>query len=535
MADRLHTGFWLSASALLLGTVMACQAADSALPEPAPAVTLTLRHVSVAEACAALSRSSGVQLEPGSREIGDYKLHLLLRGAKLSDVLEGITRIFSPPGLEGTHFWLKERKNNRLVYRLSRSADFESRLEALRQRPLRSLQERLELLARWADLSPAQQAEAARAHPVVSHLAQSPAETSLARLFLTDPRSGPVLRSGGRWKLEYATAGPAQRQVLDQLHGYLTSRGKPGAPMGDVRESSVEFFVKGSSAQPILGWKVPLGTREQPRWAIGTLGEAAVSLPSGRVSDGPDGDPAGSSGWTGNPPAPSPREGASGKVEGVRYLFDGLKAVHESTGANLIANARTERPLPCTFVAEGAAEGQLDTLGRKYRFAFSRANSLITGGDTRWAYEFDREVPVRLLLPWAQRKEAAGRLDLDDLAEMAQLPAAQQERLLISFPEAIPGGNRALALWATLTPEQRQAARTSDGLRFPRGHRELIPAGWQLRAQTETVRSDGADGTPAGALREQVRLIRSSGASSAVDSVTLAPVDRSYKATEIRN
>lgn len=482
----MRLGLWILLAGLFLPTVSLASPGD-ALDRR---VSLTLRHASLEEVCRELS-DADVQFLPNNREIGDYKVHLLVKEVKRRDLMDTLVRLFSPPDVGAGHYWARSARGKATVYRFTRSAEFGRRLEAARWRPLSRLRERLELLRDWPQLSPAQQARAAAQHPVVAWQAHLTWDPALIRLFWSDSRAGTVLQPWTGWgpnagpslSISYRTATPAQQRLISQLRDSFLSntRSLPEKSIGSLEETSIEFHLVTDAHNPLLAWRMNLS---KSGGTLGDLGSPELRQPEGTLRDGPDTLSRFRSGWTdqlSKPPGGAPAGGAKGDATiRIDYLFEGLRALQETSGTNFVTHARTSIPAPYSLPGTGGVEARLDGLGKQYRFAFSRCKGLVVGEDTGWFLDFETEVPVRLLARWAQHKESAGRLDLDDAAEILSLPRQQIKNALVTFPE-VRGGNRWLLVWGRLNSQQRSAARSTAGLELRQGLDELVAPGTTLR------------------------------------------------------
>lgn len=483
--------FAVAAALVLLQPLVTVRAAEDPLDRR---ITLEARHTSLEEVCRKIS-SDRVRFEPGTREIADYKLHVLVTGLPLRELQAGIARLFSFPEAGAGHSWMRSQQKGATVYRLVRDPGFLDRVEALRQRPMERLRERMALLRDWDRLTPDQQEAAAREHPAVALQARNPRGHFGPLLFWSDPRAAQVLAApvgtlngkAPKYSLSYAGASPAQQKLFQQL--WDTSVRPFLRPENldtlDLRAAQIEFRVVPSDGAPLINWK--LSFSGQLRF-IGDFGAPMQRVPSGLVLDTQDAFPTFSSGWHGSGAASGPADPASGVASGqppaqgtpVDYLFDALRLEQQSRAINLLVHARTASANRYVLDREAPVEKVLDSVGKKFGYAFSRPGELILGEDTRWALEYQDEVPVRLLDGWARNKAEHEQLTLDDLGEMSSLSHGQRGRLAIAFPEAAQAGPMC-GLWHRLDEGERRKARSPEGLRLRGGASPTVPAGSQLR------------------------------------------------------
>lgn len=466
----LNTAGILSVLTVLFGLQPVGSAPGAEAPLDRP-IELQLRAVSLEELCEALSTDE-VRFLPDTREIGDYKVHALLHEVRLREAMAVVTQLFTLPNSETGLYWVRQAKGERVTYRLAARADFARRLAEARRKPWEQLRERLELLRDWPELGPHRQAEIARQHPVVAHQAGLAWDPGLVQLFWSDPRATALLGAAptavglkDRITLRYSGADPAQQRLMatlrDAFLAHSTAAGN--RPVGTLEETLLEFRMLPD--KPLVVWRMQVG---KGRAFLGDLAAPLVKVDAGTLVDSPEALPTSRSGWAGaREPAPreEPMVGERRAPESTRidYLFEGMRALAGSGRVNFVAHARTAAALPYTLPGAGSLEARLDGLGKHYSYRFRRAGSVIVGEDTRWVLDYEAEVPLRLLQGWAERKQTRGRIDLDDLAQMTLVSPEQWTRLRITFPE-VKGGSRWLPVWATLSPAQRRAAWSPQGL-----------------------------------------------------------------------
>lgn len=517
----------------------AATAADSPLDQP---VSLQLRYASVAELCKGLT-TDHVSFVPATPEIGDYKVHALLRDTRLRDAMTGVTQLFSlpdrPPGL----YWRKEAGRERPTYQLAARPDFARRLAEARQKPWEQLRQRLALLRDWSRLSPEQRKAAAEQHPVVARQAGLAWDPTLVQLFWSNPQAATLLRGDAaavgqrdRVTLRYRDATPELQRLLAGLReSFLTnSTGVPSRrPEGALEDTLLEFRVLPDT--PEVLWRLQLANG---RAFLGDLGSPRLRLPSGNLVDSPDAFPTFRSGWSGDPATAREvrigDEGAADPGAKIDYLFQALQAIQSSDRVNFLAHARTVPATPYALPASGSLETRLDGVGKQYLYRFSRSGPLVLGEDTRWALDHETEVPLRLLLDWANRKQKQGRLDVDELAEMTQVSKEQWTRLRLTFPE-LKGVSRWLGVWATLSPAQRRAAWSPTGLVLKQVPDLEVDAGAILRVEYSASTSQA--GKPPSAQIPEAVVFSVEGPKAGgrrTESSPLPPADPQFRAEEIR-
>lgn len=506
-------------------------------------VSLQLRYASIAELCKALTTDQ-VTFVPATPEIGDYKIHALLRDTQLQDAMTGVTQLFSlpdgPPGL----YWRKEAGRERLTYQLAARPDFTRRLAEARQKPWEQLRQRLALLRDWPGLSPEQRKAAAGQHPVVARQAGLAWDPTLVQLFWSNPQAATLLRGNAaaagerdRVTLRYRDATPELQRLLAGLResSLANSAGVPSRrPVGVLEDTLLEFRVLPDT--PAVLWRLQLANG---RAFLGELGSPRLRLPSGNLVDSPDAFPTFRSGWFEDPA--TAREGRA-RDEGaaadpgakIDYLFQALQAIQSSDRVNFLAHARTVPATPYVLPGNGSLETRLDGVGKQYLYRFSRSGSLVLGEDTRWALDHETEVPLRLLLDWANRKQRQGRFGVDELAEMTQLSKEQWTRLRLTFPE-VKGGSRWLGVWATLSPAQRRAAWSPTGLVLKQVPDLDVDAGAILRVEYSTSASQA--GNPPTAQNRDAVVFSVDGPKAGgrrTESSPLPPPEPQFRAEDIR-
>jgi hypothetical protein len=173
------------------------------------------------------------------------------------------------------------------------------------------------------------------------------------------------------------------------------------------------------------------------------------------------------------------------KIERVTSA-DVLEAIHRATGLPIIADYYT-RLYPASQVAVRNMRlfEALNQLADTMRLRWSKgpehgAGSWLEFRSADFYNDRLKEVPNRLLVRWAASRREHGALTLDDLIEIAQLTDAQLDsntmaegaRVLYGLEEwDLTRRSELRPHWrflATLSPEQRQTARSASGLPFVR-------------------------------------------------------------------
>jgi hypothetical protein len=175
--------------------------------------------------------------------------------------------------------------------------------------------------------------------------------------------------------------------------------------------------------------------------------------------------------------------GDSGRppAENKIIIADALEALHRSTGLPIVADQYTRLySSRAVAVRNKPIFEALNQLADTMRLRWNKEDGWLQFRSTSYYDDRLKEVPNRLLARWTASREQHGKLTLDDLCEIAQLPDAQldgsdmaegardyyglAEWDLARSPDLRPH----LRFLAQLTPALRQEAAGADGLLFTR-------------------------------------------------------------------
>lgn len=453
------------------------------------------RYLSLEELFQAVSAQTGHTYRADQRDVADYKVHAVLADLPETAFRAALQDLFNPPVASGLHQWVQNRENGATTYTFKRTGSLSARVDAVRAQALRLLRRRIELLSRWDELTPRQRATISQAEPLVAALARSQDERLGAHLVTQLPGwerlfSGAAATVGG----SYSELPPGAQQSFSDFRARVLQNSSDqfrAGVTGTLTDTQINITFNADWSPSTLQWKVVF-TRKGDHGIFGWLGDPKGPKRDTPLQDRVGADPIGPSGWfPALPPPPqadrAPASSVSEALKGVTvdYLYDGILWANMRFGGNYLAQARTSQALSHPLGMPISQEGALDAVGKAFGYAFKRVEApggpVVLGQNPRWAEEVPREVPIRLLDAWAQKKQTQGRLLLDQLAEISTLPEQQQSTLRLMFPEAGAAQSPLPRLWALLTPEERLAARSPQGVVCRKGLEGIVPAGASIR------------------------------------------------------
>jgi hypothetical protein len=218
--------------------------------------------------------------------------------------------------------------------------------------------------------------------------------------------------------------------------------------------------------------------------------------------------------------------------EGFVVLSEAQQLISERTGLSIIADYFTDEwigPSPNQPPLSGPLWHDLCVLGKLGQYEWMQAGDCLIFHRTRWYDAAQFELPESLIAEYRARLARQGHFTLDDVAELASTlerrPAAGM-RGRFSLPRELyeagatihPRDSWALAIWHVLSPDERAAAESEQGLRFAdvpgRRVAALAKAAWPVAGPF------GEPQTPDDRIRGGVFTVRRSEGSDEQSSYT---------------
>ncbi len=154
-----------------------------------------------------------------------------------------------------------------------------------------------------------------------------------------------------------------------------------------------------------------------------------------------------------------------------------LVALAEAIGANLVADSHIKPPLTAGVLPGLTVEDALSAVAEPHSCYWRVDDGVLRMRSRHWWLDDLAEPPATAVKRWRVALETTGRLSLDESLQLASLAPDQQERVRQVLPETQHAFTPWLRFYALLSPTQRQAARSSKGLRLwtvPEAHRHTL-------------------------------------------------------------
>jgi hypothetical protein len=465
-----------------------------------------------------LTKSTGVTLKAGLNskdwQVRDRKMSIFARDVPLSELMGSIARVmkfrWERSGLEGewTYRLFMDRKT--LLDAEAQRVRQEQQQEADRAR---RRQEGLSEYAKLSDLSPQELAKLKTDNPFLYMVAQSGLAAPMGAFFGGSPAAWDAITNGQRLDINAASLSPgAQAGLLQTMHkmvdlenkfsGGLSNTTLPedlgadpskvnisinrmldtaggrapmtGLLLGDVTinyeggSQTLPMFDPNSDAAKLFG-KAMLESEEQNRSIDDVMKDHASEF-MGVMTNAIKSD------IGGEPIAEHPDDPALAvKVTlkpASQQLIDVEKALAEASKFSVVSDffPATLPAMGGTTAADTPLKEVLDKIAESFVYNWDKHGSVIELHDRNWFRKRAAQLPEEKLEAWRQELIKTGTLDIDSLAQIAQLDQEQlmaniaSDDILRTCMGASYSARDVLRLYATLSQSQRAALFADIGL-----------------------------------------------------------------------
>lgn len=466
-----------------------------------------------------MTGSTGVVFKAGYNsgdwQVRDRKMNIFAKDVPLASLMNSIAHVMK-------FKWNRQGEAGKWSYRLY--MDRKTLLDAEAQRARAEEKAAAELtrrranaLARYgetASLSDAEMAKLRADNPLLYIIAQAGLGDSVAAFFREVPVAAEAIASGQRldfigedlspsaWA-SLLRAGRAELSLENRFNGHGNARTIPdnldpvrvsisinkhmsrerGNPEGafllgdltfDYESGSVEApIIDPESAAAMLIGKMAIQSEDENRptddvfkeqmaeFAGAVTKDVKAALGGEPVNNHPD-DPALDAKVTLKSPWTALQD-----VEQDLAVESKFSVVSDSFGG---FTATGQLPTPLVRAKEAKIKDVLDNIGDAYIYNWDKRGTVIELRDRNWFRKRAAQVPDAWLEKWRSELIKTSRLDIDSLAQMAQL-TQDQMNANITFDETLREcssvvqlNRELLRMWATLSSDQRAAMFTQSGL-----------------------------------------------------------------------
>jgi RNA polymerase sigma-70 factor, ECF subfamily len=475
-------------------------------------VTLATRATALSELCDHLRSETGVHLT-ARPSVADEKVTLFCQKLPLREVMRQLSRPFG-------YTWVRSGAAGQYRYELEQDLRSQLLEEELRNRDghsaLLALEQAIQRFRPYLALSPDEaRTQAASASPKEKPLLEIMSGCGWGPIqvyFRLSPQELAALRAGEKLTFSQSPFSGERPLPPEVARGVIQSfrdvvvRRSDAIPLfhsarmarpGDLlltADSQVRARVRIWMKQSELGQFTLNGTsgiflptgaveeQDQVPCASGTS-PLALKLDNAAANARLAGDPSLRTSVTVQPQPSCVRVPESSGSTNERHVTtaDVLEALHHATGRPIISDFYTRLHQATELsLRQQPLFSALNQLGDRMGQRWNRDGEWLQFRTSTYYHDRLKEVPNRLLVPWATARRRRGRLTLDDLVEIAQLPDAQLngEQMAEGARECWgllewelprnPHLRPHLRYLATFTPAQRQETLTSTGLPFSR-------------------------------------------------------------------
>ncbi len=464
-----------------------------------------------------LTKATGVTLKSGVNskdwQVRDRKMSIFSKDASLSEIMNSIARVMK-------FKWEKSGDDALPTYRLF--MDRKTLLDAEAQRARQEQQQEAEQAkrrqegfmeyAKLGDLSAEDREKLKTDNPFMYIAAQSGLGSSMGAFFAGTPGAIDAMSSGQRMDVSGSALSPqaqagifrAMQQMTDMENKFSGGKSNRALPAGlgdDPSKISISINQALEQAQgmPMGGMllgdvtiRYDGGTMTLPMFdpnsdAAKLIGKAVIeSEETGRSMDEVMKDhatefmdimtkavKADAGGEAVTEHADDPALDAKVKLEPSRTLPDIEKSLAEASKYAVVSDyfpslmPGQQASIPTT---ETPLKDVLDKIADGFTYNWDKHGSVIELRDRNWFKKRAAQLPEERLEAWRQELANTGTLDIDSLAQIAQLDQEQvmmnivPDETLRACMSAYYSGRDVLRLYATLTQSQRSALFSDAGL-----------------------------------------------------------------------
>jgi hypothetical protein len=414
-----------------------------------------------------LSRETGVKLRFDGRDVGDQRVNLVLKDQPLWRVQSLLAKTLDL-------YWLRDRKAPEYRYTLLQDVRSRKAEEELMALARRRYEEGLHRLVDSLKLTPTEiEGLRARNRSWASWLSEPPRRIAIGLLGRLNPSQWQQLIEIGELKIPYANLSSTDQELIRQYVEQSNKgrdradqeRGTPGRHhIGDVTQPGGQIFIKvfggvppGPDSELDFGVRPADGHEGGHGLGLGYTDEELHQIREEITSPKYRQDKERASSET------QPRVTVTWKQKPDRWEKV-LKAVAERAGLQIVSDSYLYHWWEWNMDLPDAARLQdrplsevLDRICEPFLYVWRRDGDVYLFRQRNWFLEKQNNVPERDIRRWRRHLEQGGRLELEDLAELALLTDRQVRSLWgTDIPTGgIAGHRELLRLYAALTPPQR--------------------------------------------------------------------------------